>query len=346
MIVLEKNKFLFLKGLWTIFILSFVMSIFISSKVDAEETIRVLIVEPTNPFLPDENENLQKLGVQRGEITLQGKKYSGLLEIWKGKKGLYVINELPLEEYLKGVVAGEMGSNWELEALKAQAVAARTYAMYQKLKNSKNSLFHLTSSVLHQVYRGDTIKENIVKAVEATKGEILTYEGAPILALYHSTSADMTEECFEVFGKSFPYLKPVQTNSELSPFYMWERRISVIEIQRVLKTGEIKEIKAHSQTVTGRVKDLKISTNTNELLYPAKDLRKDLGWDKLPSTHITGIDRDGDYFLFQGKGYGHGVGMCQWSALQMAKDGKTYKEILAKFYPGALLQSSQSNVNR
>lgn len=336
------NKIFKLKILSIILFLSLIIISFSSSY--AEETIRVLIVEPLNPLLPDDKEKLQKIGTQKGETILYGKKYSGLLEVWKGTKGLYVINELPLEDYLKGVIAGEVGANWEFEALKAQAVASRTYAIYQKRKNSKNSLYHLTSSVLHQVYSGDTIKENILKAVNSTRGEILTYEGAPILALYHSTSADMTEESSEVFGKSFPYLKPVPTNSELSPFYVWERRLSAGDIQKALKISEIKEIQPYSNTVTNRVKDLKILTIDGEILYPAKDLRRNIGWDRLPSTHITAILKDGDYFIFQGKGYGHGVGMCQWSAQQMAKEGKNYREILSKFYPGALLESIQNAI--
>ncbi len=327
-----------------VIMLLFTIVCLIPSLTFANETIRVLIVDAKNPILPEKNEKLEKMGMKKGEVGLYGKKYLGKLEVWKGKNGLYVINELPLEDYLKGVVAAEVGAKWEEEALKAQAVASRTYAVYQKQNNSKNTmLYHLTSSVLHQVYRGDMISDNIVKAVNATRGEILTYEGSPILAFYHSTSGGLTEDCSEVFGKSLPYLKPVETNSELSPFYIWEKRISASDIQKVLNIAQIKEISPYSQTVTNRVKDLKISTNNGEILYPAKDLRKNLGWDKLPSTLITDLTKDGDYFIFQGRGYGHGVGMCQWSAQQMAKEGKTYKEILSKFYPGAVLKSNADN---
>ncbi len=315
--------------------------IFSPSLSFAHETIRVLIVDAKNPVLPQKNEKLEKMGVKKGEAALYGKKYSGILEVWKGKNGLYVINELPMEDYLKGVVAAEVGAKWEEEALKAQAVASRTYAVYQKQNNSKNTmLYHLTSSVLHQVYRGDMISENIVKAVNATRGEILTYEGSPILAFYHSTSGGLTEDCAEVFDKKLPYLMPVETNSELSPFYVWEKRISSSNIQKALNLQQIKEISPHSMTVTNRVKDLRILTSNGEHLYSAKDLRKNLGWDKLPSTLITELTKDGDHFIFRGRGYGHGVGMCQWSAQQMAKEGKNYKEILSKFYPGAVLQSN------
>lgn len=331
------------KGIYAAFLISlfFALIIFSPSFSFAHETIRVLIVDAKNPVLPQKNEKPEKMNVTKGEVALHGKKYSGILEVWKGKNGLYVINELPMEDYLKGVVAAEVGAKWEEEALKAQAVASRTYAVYQKLNNSPNAMsYHLTSSVLHQVYRGDMISDNIVKAVNSTKGEILTYEGSPILAFYHSTSGGLTEDCLEVFGKNFPYLSPVETSSELSPFHVWEKKIPVSDIEKALKLEKIKEISPHSMTVTNRVKNLRILTGNGEHLYPAKDLRKSLGWDKLPSTLITELTKDGDYFVFQGRGYGHGVGMCQWSAQQMAKEGKDYKEILSKFYPGATLKSN------
>lgn len=327
-------------GYWKVILICFLAIIIFSSLAYAHETIRVLIVDSKNPIIPHKDEKVEKIGVNKGEVVFQGKKYSGILEVWKGKNGLYLINELPLEDYLKGVVAAEVGSKWEDEALKAQAVVSRTYALYQKQNNASNKMsYHLSSSVLHQVFRGDMITENISNAVNATKGEILTYQGLPILAFYHSTSVGSTEDCSEVFGKNLPYLKPVETNPELSPFFAWEKKIHLSDIEKALNLKKITEITPHSQTVTKRVKDLKISTENGEFLYPAKDLRKNLGWDKLPSTLITELSRDGNYFIFQGKGYGHGVGMCQWSAQQMAKEGKNYKEILSKFYPGAELKS-------
>lgn len=323
-------------------IISFLLTLIIfSSFSHAQETIRVLIVDPKNPVIPHKDEKVEKIGVNKGEVTFQGKKYSGILEVWRGKNGLYLINELPIEDYLKGVVAAEVGSKWEDEALKAQAVASRTYALYQKKNNTPNKMsYHLTSSVLHQVFRGDIISENIKKAVNETKGEILTYEGSPIIAFYHSTSVGQTEDCMEVFGKNLPYLKPVETNPDLSPYFVWEKRIPVLDIEKAVNLSKIKDITPHSQTVTNRVRDLKILTDNSEILYPAKDLRKNLGWDKLPSTMITDLSRDGDFFIIQGKGYGHGVGMCQWSAQQMAKEGKNYREILSKFYPGAIIKSN------
>lgn len=306
--------------------------------VFADSNIRVLLIDAKNPVLPQKDEKVEQLGHTTGEVTVNGLKYSGNLEVWKGEKGMYIINDLPLEDYIKGVVAAEVGNNWNLEALKAQAVVARTYALYQKLNNGTSTVpYHLSSSVLHQVYKGSAIPENVAKAVDATRGEVLMYEGKPIVAFYHSTSGGMTEDPIEVFGKSYPYLKSVETNCELSPYYMWEKRIPLSEIERAINVSGIKDIVIDSYTESNRVRDIRIITEAGEQKLLGKDFRKSLGWDKLPSTLITNLIKDGNIVIFEGKGYGHGVGMCQWTALEMAQSGKGYKEILATFYPGAVL---------
>lgn len=315
----------------------FLLSAFNPLPLLADTTIRVLLLDSKNSNLPYKNEKVERIDNINGETIFNGLRYPGIIEVWKGEKGLYVINEVNLEDYIKGVVAGEVGSNWEIEALKAQAVAARTYAIYQKTNGSQNSLYHITSSVLHQVYKGGNIPENISKAVNDTKGEILTYDGKPIIAYYHSTSGGITEDPSEVFGKSYPYLRPVETTCEISPFYIWEKRISLSDIEKATNINNIKDIKIDSYTVSNRVKTFKIISDSGEHSYLAKDMRKNLGWDKLPSTLITNITKDEDIYIFEGKGYGHGVGMCQWTALDMAKKGMNYREILSKFYPNTTI---------
>ncbi|MBI5213036.1 MAG: SpoIID/LytB domain-containing protein [Nitrospirae bacterium] len=295
-----------------------------------------------NPKIPKKDEKVERLGNVKGEVLLSGLKYSGVIEVWKGNNGLYIVNEVSLEDYIKGVVAAEVGSSWDIEALKAQAVVSRTYALNQKLNNGKMP-YHLTSSVLHQVYKSGNAPESIAKAVDETKGEILTYEGKPIVAYYHSTSGGMTEDPSEVFGKSYPYLKPVETSCELSPYFMWEKRIPVSDIEKASSSVQIKDIIIESYTASNRARTLKIIAESGEYSIPAKDLRKNLGWDKLPSTMITNIIRSEDAYIFEGKGYGHGVGMCQWTALNLAKKGMSYREIISKFYPGATIELYEEN---
>ncbi len=316
-------------------ILLFILLLF-SNSTFASEKIKVLIVNEYYPNIPSKNEKIEKLGNMKGTLLVMGTKYTGDIEVWKGDNGLYIINELPLEEYIKDVVAAEVSSDWDMEALKAQAVVSRTYAIYQK-KTNGDSLYHIASSVIHQVYKGNNPDARIAYAVEETKGEILTYDNSPIAAFYHSTCGGKTENSQEVFGKSYPYLKSVETKCDLSPYSEWERSIDIKEIEKAFNIPLIKDISIASYTSTNRVKEINIITDSNILRIPATEFRKTIGWSRLPSTNFF-LSRDANTFFFVGKGYGHGVGMCQWCALKMAREGKNYKEILSYFYPGTIIK--------
>lgn len=298
--------------------------------------IKVLILDDVFQSIPKKDETLDRIGKLQGDLLVSGSHYVGDIEVWKGKEGMYLINELPLEEYIKSVVSAEIGPNWDMEALKAQAVISRTYALYQKGMNN-NPNFDLTSSVLHQVYKGSNVDARIAYAVMNTGGEVVTYNGKLIEALYHSTCGGRTEDVEEVFGKNYPYLKPVSSSCDLSPYSVWERKIPVEEIEKALNLSGIKEISIRSFTTTRRVKTVEISHRDGSLTVKATDLRKLLGWSRLPSTNFE-LRRENGAYVFEGKGYGHGVGLCQWSALQMARDGKSYRQILDFFYPGTVLR--------
>ncbi|MEW6053072.1 MAG: SpoIID/LytB domain-containing protein [Nitrospirota bacterium] len=310
--------------------------VFSSVHVHADEKIKVLIVNDVYDRIPAKNEKLERLGSIKGELLVMGTRYSGDIDVWRGNDGLYIINELPLEEYIKDVVAVEVRNDWDIEALKAQAVISRTYALYQKSRNG-SSLYHLASSVLHQVYKGNNPDIRIAYAVEQTRGEILTYQGRVIEALYHSTCGGKTENPEDVFGKSYPYLKSVESHCDLSPYTEWERTFQVSEIERIMNISGIKDIIIKSFTLTNRVKHIEIITNSKTFTMSANEMRKALGWKNLPSTNFT-VSKNGNLLIFEGKGYGHGVGLCQWSALKMAREGQNYKDILAFFYPGTTLQ--------
>ncbi len=316
---------------YLLFLVLYLLSLPLPAHASNSSKIRVLILEDSYT-VPDRKEKLVMMGNTGSDLLVNGTHYTGKIEVWKGEKGLYLINELPLEEYVEDVVVSEVGQNWDIEALKAQAVISRTYAVFMKKQNA-NSRFDLTSSVLHQVYKGNSTSVQIAYAVRETAGEILTYEGNPIEAFYHSTSAGRTENPEEVFGKSYPYLKSVETDCELSPFWMWERKIPKEEIEKALGIKGLKDMTIHSLTSTERVKEVAVESESGETLVKATDLRKLLGWSRLPSTQFS-LKVNGTSITFDGKGYGHGVGLCQWSALQMARDGKNYKEILSYFYPG------------
>lgn len=305
----------------------------------AETTVRVLLSSANGAKLPQKDEAVERIAVSTGEVILGGMQYFGKIEVWRGKNGLYVVNELPLEEYVKGVVAGEVGRTWDAEALKAQAVVSRTYVLMQKSNAVMTPVpFDVTASVLHQVFKGGDVPVSIAQAVEQTKGEVLTYDGKVIVAYFHSTSGGMTEDAAEAFGRGFPYLKPVETNSELSPYFLWQKRITVKDIEKAAGVKSLTDISVDSYTASGRVRDFLFTNGSGSTKVVAKTLRQNLGWEKLPSTFITSIMRDNGSFIIEGRGYGHGVGMCQWSALLMAREGKTYKDILSYFYQGTILQ--------
>lgn len=302
----------------------------------AADNIKVLIVNEVYPQIPSKGEKIKKLGSIKGDLLVMGTHYTGDIDVWKGDNGLYLINELPLEEYVKDVVAVEVRPDWETEALKAQAVISRTYAVYQKKMNG-DSIYHIASSVIHQAYKGNNPDERVARAVAETSSEILTFNNRPIEAFYHSTCGGRTENPEDVFGKNYPYLKSIESNCEISPYWFWEKRIQLTEIEKALNLSGIKEISIKSYTSTNRVKQLDIIDSSGTTTINATDLRKALGWSRLPSTNFH-ISRDGDSIIFEGKGYGHGVGLCQWSTLQMAREGKNYKEILSLFYPGTTIQ--------
>ncbi|MBI5074570.1 MAG: SpoIID/LytB domain-containing protein [Nitrospirae bacterium] len=307
-----------------------------ASMAEAGTTMKVLILDDVFQSIPSRDEKIERMGKLKGDLLVNGARYPGNIEIWKGAVGLYLINELPLEEYIKSVVSAEVGADWDMEALKTQAVISRTYALFQKAQNN-NPNFDLTSSVLHQVYKGANENARISYAVMNTEGEVLTYNGKIIEAFYHSTSGGLTEAPEEVFGKSIPYLKPVSGSCETSPYWIWERRIPVEEIEKALTLPGIRDIKITSYTSTRRVKTVDIVKDSSAQSMKATDLRKAIGWSRLPSTNFT-VARDGNVIVFDGSGFGHGVGLCQWSSLEMAKSGVAYKDILSYFYPGTVLQ--------
>jgi stage II sporulation protein D len=308
--------------------------------VEAGTTMKVLIIDDVFQSIPSRDEKIERMGKLKGDLLVNGTHYPGNIEIWRGSVGLYLINELSLEEYVKSVVGAEVGADWDMEALKTQAVISRTYALYQKAQNN-NPNFDLTSSVLHQAYKGSNENSRISYAVMNTEGEVLTYNGKIIEAFYHSTSGGLTETPEEVFGKSYPYLKSVSGSCETSPYWIWERRIPIEEIEKVLNILAIRDIKITSYTSTKRVKTVDIVQASATQSMKATDLRKTLGWNRLPSTNFT-VARDNNVMVFDGKGFGHGVGLCQWSALEMAKSGINYKDILSYFYPGTILQMHEN----
>lgn len=256
------------------------------------------------------------------------------------------IKEIPFEDYIKGVVAGEMPATFEKEALKAQAVASRSYAMYQ-MTNTKDKEYDVVNTTTNQVYLTDEkLKENwkdeypqkinkIKEAIIETKGEYLTYQGNIVNAMFFSTSVGKTENSEEVFVSDLPYLRSVDSKwDERSPVYEDTYTFTLKDFYQKLNLpyNENLKIEILEKTVTGRIRTLKI----NEQEMKGRDFQNKLS---LRSNYFE-IIQDKEKITINTKGFGHGVGMSQYGANGMAKEGYTYEEILKHYYKGVEIKKN------
>jgi stage II sporulation protein D (peptidoglycan lytic transglycosylase) len=255
-----------------------------------------------------------------------------------GGARFYLVNLVDLESYLLGLVNSEVPSSWPLEALKAQAVAARTYALWKKA-NSENP-YHLLTTTLDQVYHGAHV-ENIrsVKAVRDTAGWFMSYRGKPILAYYHSCCGGHTDSGLEIKGRDLPYLAGVpDTWCSDSPKFSWALSISSSGLAEALikaghRVASVDSIIVLKKTSSGRVLELKIVTPQSALILSGEDLRKVVGYQSLRSTRFE-VTKRSNTFHFKGTGYGHGVGACQYGMRGLAEQGYNWRQILGHFYKG------------
>ena len=298
-------------------------------------------------------------------VELGKQSYRGELYIYPGTEGLLmVVNSLPLEQYLRSVVPAEMGGLdiRYLEAMKAQAVASRSYAMSLMGRNQQYA-FDLTADTGDQVYKG-LQSENPVsdQAVMETAGECLTYRSRVITAFYHSTSGGRTADPEEVWGKQFadsnPYLKSVEDDRlDLSSKWnnwtiTWTRQELLEGIKRTLPAlvglspediGEPTDIEVLEKGPSGRSVLLKVTTEKRVLQIKGDQIRSVLRQPEgslLPSTLFdltVENNAGGTVIVASGKGYGHGLGLCQTSARARADDGEAYTGILKHYYRGVSL---------
>lgn len=251
------------------------------------------------------------------------------------------IETVPFEEYITGVLAGEMPTSFHIEALKAQALAARSYVM-KKMEYSINDEYDVVDTIMNQVYLPDdylrevwseTYDERINKiktAVLETKGEYIEYDGEVAEAFFFSTSVGATENSGEIFMTQLPYLVSVDSmwDAEVSPLYSTDKTMSLEEFyNRIgLDYSDTVVIEKTKTTATGRIKKMKI----NGREFDGGDLMDYLS---LRSTFFE-ITQNGNTVNINNKGYGHGVGMSQYGAEGMARHGYTYDQIIKHYYTG------------
>jgi stage II sporulation protein D len=278
-------------------------------------------------------------------VMINGRKFRGGITLAKKDNlHLLVVNSIELEDYIKGILYHEASHYWPLEALKAQAIASRSYAVYQKQASSSRD-FDLTSDVYSQVYGGRTserYRTNI--AVDETKGMLLMYQGKILPAYFHATCAGHTEDANRLWNINIAPLKGVVCNfCRESPHFSWHVVLSLEEIEEKFKgtnyaMNNIEGIVILDRDQSDRIISLKLSNKDKSKEIPAKDFRSLIGADIIRSTNFQ-LDIVGSDVVIEGKGWGHGVGLCQWGAYFMAKNGSTYQDILAYYYPGSVVNS-------
>ena len=261
---------------------------------------------------------------------------------------MLVVNAVELENYIKGVLYHEVSHYWPMESLKAQAVAARSYALYQMQMN-RHKDFDVTSDIYSQVYGGrgsERYRTNI--AIERTKGLVMVYRGKLLLAYFHATCAGHTEDVSELWKEDLPPLKGVACSfCRFSPHFFWKKNFRLKDIQDKLNAkgyglGLIKEIRIIERNTSGRIKTLEIETRDGKKAnISGKDFREIIGPNNIKSNNYE-VDMQGYYMDLIGKGWGHGVGMCQWGAAQMASEGYSYEQILKYYYPGVDIVSYET----
>jgi stage II sporulation protein D len=271
----------------------------------------------------------------KGVIRVGGFSVRGDLVVRLHLNGLQLINVLPLEEYLVGVVGAEMPRGFPDEALKAQAVAGRTYALKKKL-DAVDSSVHLRSSVLSQVYRGLSQRdERVRKAVEATRGEVLTFNLEPIEAYFHASCGGKTEAGQPALSRDLPYLQPVECPCGRLARNRWELSVAATELRNLFGIANPTSVSISTRSSTGRVRSLSIGSGRS---IDAVEFRQKLGYERLKSLWFELEGSSSDGIKIVGKGFGHGAGMCQWGAKVYADQGRSYREILLHYYPGVEIQ--------
>jgi stage II sporulation protein D len=277
------------------------------------------------------------LGTSEG-ASFDGVAYDGALRLVAQGDRLLVVNVLDLERYLRGVVPAEMQGSWPLEALKAQAVAARTYTLERLTPERPYDICATTDC---QVYRGRALEHPAAnEAIRATDGLVLTYGGVLARTYYHSDAGGHTASAFEVWGESLPYLPGVPDVPNSSPHGSWSARIDVglasVLLERAgVGIGTLQRLVVLETSGSGRVVAAELIGSGGRVRLDGSRLRTQLRSWGLRSTRFS---MTGDLSV-RGQGWGHGVGMSQYGALAQAQAGRSFAEILDSYYPGTVMES-------
>ncbi len=305
---------------------------------------------------------------QGGVFQLGQRRYRGRLQVLVAGGRLQAINHVPLESYLPSVVGSEMPASWPQEALRAQAVAARTYALRQRKPSAP---FDVSATVTSQVYKGVEAETASTRtAVASTRGLVLMYGSNLANTVFHSSSGGRTENSGDLWTQQLPYLVSVPDFDQGSPVHSWQQRLDPPLLREAFADiGGVTRIDVLSTTASGRVRQARVLGPTGTRVVTGPELRSRL---RLRSTQVRfeviapevamlpppvpplppgaqAADASGNdgpapvqvpqpALLAIGRGFGHGVGMSQWGALAMAQQGDSYERILHHYYRGTALR--------
>lgn len=287
-----------------------------------------------------------------GYVWIGDRWYRGRVQVVPTGKGLTAVNYVDLEQYLYSVLGAEMSCSWPLEALKAQAVAARSYALKQR-QASGNGVFDLGDTQAWQVYNGIEKECTTTQAaVNATAGQVLTYNGQIIEAVFHSSSGGHTENVEDIWVQALPYLRAVPDFDQGTPVFQWTVTLSRSELsQKISGVGNVLSLTPERTTPRGRVITMKVTGDAGSRSLSGDKLRSALG---LKSTLFEVVPQYGSVasasaksqqpptaFQIVGRGFGHGLGMSQWGAYNLALKGFNYQQIVLHYYKGSILAKIQ-----
>ena len=289
--------------------------------------------------------NAQEIQIDsRGEFYRVGaRSFKGALRIVQTSDRLTLVNDVPLEVYLVGLVGSEISANWPAEAIKAQVVAARTYAVNQVERTRRmktDASYDIESTMFDQVYDGAHKEEaHVYQITSVTRGQILTRSGAIYPVFYHSCCGGFTEHARNVWSNIEDSPVVEDRFCARSPKHDWTYEISRGEFQKTLadngiRIGQLSSVSTMPFNDSPRVDTVIIESNTGTDNIKATELRKMLGYANLKSTWFE-VNLGSKNIVFKGQGYGHGVGLCQWGAKGMADEGYAYTDILKFYYPDA-----------
>jgi stage II sporulation protein D len=251
--------------------------------------------------------------------------------------------------YLQGVLAGEMPTSWPIEALKAQAVSARTYTLFE-MNERRREPYQVEAGILDQAFSepaNETQRLKVKQAIDETKDLVLTQKGRVIKAYYHSDCGGQTEDPHFVWGTKVDKRHPQSVADDqcaLNPQSKWAVEMTLDEVREKLLSlhsdlGDIDDVRVASRTPSGRADLIALSENgEQQALVSGNEFRRAIGFMKIRST-LFNIQVNEKSVIFSGRGFGHGSGLCQWGSKFLAEKGMGVKEILKHYYPTASLSS-------